>query len=246
MPSMTKSQIAATIAERAGIQKHQAAQVIEELAKLACKEAKNTFVVPGFGKLVVVRRPARRMIFRWGSRAGESFIVPAARVVKFRLAKVAAEAILAGKTSVNRGVGTRSSPGGTSPTSSASHGRGGGFGTPEENKKVERKAIAFVTKRFRAEGWKVESRERNYCGYDLHCTRTTNELHVEVKGTKGGEPKFIITQNELTTAKTDSHFRLWVVLNALSAKRSCRQLTGKQLLAQYRFSPIQYMATSKQ
>lgn len=94
MPKMTKSQIAATLAEKVGIKKKQAALVMEELANLAYKEAKNTFVVPGLGKLVLVQRPARKMIMRFGPKAGQEITVPAKKVVKFRLAKAAKDAIL--------------------------------------------------------------------------------------------------------------------------------------------------------
>jgi DNA-binding protein HU-beta len=94
MPKMTKSQIAATIAEKVGIKKKQAALAMEELATLAYKEAKNTFVVPGLGKLVLVQRPARKMIMRFGPKAGQEITVPAKKVVKFRLAKAAKDAIL--------------------------------------------------------------------------------------------------------------------------------------------------------
>ena len=51
------------------IKKKQAVQAMEVLAKLAYKEAKNTFVVPGLGKLVLVQRPARKMIMRFGPKA---------------------------------------------------------------------------------------------------------------------------------------------------------------------------------
>ena len=94
MPKMTKSQIAATIAEKAGIKKKEAALVMEELANLAYKEAKNTFVVPGLGKLVLVQRPARKMIMRFGPKAGQEIDVPAKKAVKFRVSKAAKDAIL--------------------------------------------------------------------------------------------------------------------------------------------------------
>jgi DNA-binding protein HU-beta len=97
MPKMTKSQIAATIAEKVGIKKKEAALAMEELANLAYKKAKNTFVVPGLGKLVLVQRPARKMIMRFGPKAGQEITVPAKKVVKFRLAKAAKDAILSKK-----------------------------------------------------------------------------------------------------------------------------------------------------
>ena len=59
---MTKSQIVAHLADKNGLQKRQAAALLEELAALAEKETKSTgqFVVPGFGKAVKAQRKARK------------------------------------------------------------------------------------------------------------------------------------------------------------------------------------------
>ena len=56
---MTKSQIVAHLAEKAGIPKKTAAALIEELATLATKQTKSggQFVIPGLGK--AVRRTVR-------------------------------------------------------------------------------------------------------------------------------------------------------------------------------------------
>ncbi len=96
MTKMTKSQIAAVVAEKVELKKKQAAMAIETLSTLACKETKKrgVFVVPGLGKLVLVNRPARKMIMRFGPKAGKEITVPAKKVVKFRIAKAAREAIL--------------------------------------------------------------------------------------------------------------------------------------------------------
>lgn len=94
MAKLTKSQVAATLAEKVGISKKQSVQYLEELAKLAYKEAKNTFTLPGLGKLVLVNRAAR--IGR-NPATGEQIQIPAKRVVKFRVAKAAKEAILGAK-----------------------------------------------------------------------------------------------------------------------------------------------------
>src|SRR5439155_4494134 len=56
---MTKSQVAAYIANKFDLTKKQGTQILEELATLAAKQAKNGFVFPGVGKLVVVNRKAR-------------------------------------------------------------------------------------------------------------------------------------------------------------------------------------------
>ncbi len=92
--ALTKSQIAASIAEAAEISKKQAVTAMEELVSLACKNAKNSFTIPGLGKLVLVSRAARTMTMQFGPKKGQTVKVPAKRVVKFRVAKAAKEAIL--------------------------------------------------------------------------------------------------------------------------------------------------------
>ncbi|MCX7886734.1 MAG: HU family DNA-binding protein [Verrucomicrobiae bacterium] len=94
MAKMTKSAIISTLATKAGVTKKQAATVLEELVKLAYKEAKNTFTIPGLGKIVLSTRPQRQMVMRFGPKAGQTITVPAKKVLKFRFAKVAKDAIL--------------------------------------------------------------------------------------------------------------------------------------------------------
>jgi DNA-binding protein HU-beta len=95
--AMTKSQIAATVAEKVGITKKQAVQTLDIVAELAYKQAKNTFTVPGLGKLVLVNRPAREMTMQFGPKKGQIVKIPAKRVVKFRVAKACKDAVLGGK-----------------------------------------------------------------------------------------------------------------------------------------------------
>ena len=92
--TLTKSQIAATLAEKVGINKKQAVQTLDTLAGLAYQQAKNTFTLPGVGKLVLVTRAARTMTMQFGPKKGQTVKVPAKRVVKFRVAKAAKDAIL--------------------------------------------------------------------------------------------------------------------------------------------------------
>jgi DNA-binding protein HU-beta len=89
--AMTKSQVQAMLAGKLGVSKKQVGQFFEELVKLAYKEAKNAFVLPGLGKLVLVQRNAR--IGR-NPATGEQIQIPAKKVVKFRVAKAAKDAIL--------------------------------------------------------------------------------------------------------------------------------------------------------
>ena len=92
--ALTKSQIAAEIAEKSGLTKKAAADVLQTIADLAYKNAKNSFTLPGLGKLVLVNRKAR--IGR-NPATGAEIKIPAKKVVKFRVAKAAKDAILGAK-----------------------------------------------------------------------------------------------------------------------------------------------------
>ena len=92
--ALSKSQIAAAIAEKNTITKKQAVEILDTIAELAYKQAKNTFTLPGLGKLVLVNRAAR--VGR-NPATGEQSQIPAKRVVKFRVAKAAKDAILGAK-----------------------------------------------------------------------------------------------------------------------------------------------------
>ena len=87
-------QIAAALAEKAEISKKQAVAILEEIASLAYKQAKNSFTLPGIGKLVLVNRKAR---MGRNPATGEAIKIPAKKVVKFRVAKAAKDAILGAK-----------------------------------------------------------------------------------------------------------------------------------------------------
>ena len=92
--AMTKSQIADYIAKKADLKKKVAVQILEAIAALAYKEAKNSFTMPGIGKLVLVNRKAR---MGRNPQTGEAIKIPAKRVVKFRVAKACKEGVLGKK-----------------------------------------------------------------------------------------------------------------------------------------------------
>ena len=89
--AMTKSQIADHLSKKTMVTKKVATQFLEELASIAYKEAKNSFTLPGLGKLVLVNRKAR---MGRNPATGEAIKIPAKRVVKFRVAKAAKDAIV--------------------------------------------------------------------------------------------------------------------------------------------------------
>ncbi|HEX9831071.1 MAG TPA: HU family DNA-binding protein [Thermodesulfobacteriota bacterium] len=91
--AMTKSQIADHLASIAGLTKKAAAQILDEIAGLAYKEAKSKkeFTIPGLGKLVLVNRKARK---GRNPATGQEIKIPAKKVVKFRVAKACKDAVL--------------------------------------------------------------------------------------------------------------------------------------------------------
>ena len=92
--ALTKSQIAAELAAKSDLTKKAAVDILEFIAQLAYKNAKNSFTLPGLGKLVLVNRKAR---MGRNPATGEAIKIKAKRVVKFRVAKAAKDAILGTK-----------------------------------------------------------------------------------------------------------------------------------------------------
>jgi DNA-binding protein HU-beta len=90
---LTKSQVASYFAEKFDISKKTAVAFVEEVAALAISETKKSgvFTLPGIGKLVLVRRKARK---GFNPATGEQINIPAKTVVKMRVAKACKEAIV--------------------------------------------------------------------------------------------------------------------------------------------------------
>ena len=90
----TKSEIMAAIAAAAEISKKQAVAAYDKLLKIAYAGAKGPkgIVLPGLGKLIKVNRKAR---LGRNPATGETIKIAAKKVVKFRVAKAAKDAVLA-------------------------------------------------------------------------------------------------------------------------------------------------------
>jgi DNA-binding protein HU-beta len=102
--SMTKSEVSRNLADKVGITKKQSDAYLEALAELAYAEAKNTFVIPGIGKLSLKESPAREATMPFGPRKGEKYMIPAKKKVKFTVAKAAKDSITgSGKKSADSG-----------------------------------------------------------------------------------------------------------------------------------------------
>jgi DNA-binding protein HU-beta len=88
---MSKTATIAHFAKKFDLKKKDVVAIFEELANLAYREAKNSFTLPGIGKLVLVNRKAR---MGRNPKTGEAISIPAKTVVKFRVAKACKEAVL--------------------------------------------------------------------------------------------------------------------------------------------------------
>ena len=91
---MTKSATIAALSQKASLSKKQVAEVLDQLLAVATKEAKNGFVLPGFGKLVLANRKAR---MGRNPQTGEPIKIPAKRVLKFRISKSLKDTVLGKK-----------------------------------------------------------------------------------------------------------------------------------------------------
>jgi len=120
--------------------------------------------------------------------------------------------------------------------------QGAGFGTPEQNRRVERAALRHVTQYFRDQGWSVEDVSSENRGYDLLCKRSSAQSHVEVKGARGEGQQFIVTARELETWANDKRFLLAFVGNALSAKPSLSFFPRAATKGEFEFRPLSYVA----
>ena len=90
---MTQTQLVKSLAESNEISNKQAKTILEGLASIAIAEVKKNgvFVLPGIGRLVRQDRKART---GRNPATGETIKIPAKKVVKFRVAKAAKDAIV--------------------------------------------------------------------------------------------------------------------------------------------------------
>jgi DNA-binding protein HU-beta len=90
---MTKAQLVSLVAEKAGVTKATAGEILEILSGTAVTETKKNgqFIIPGIGKTVKSNRKAR--VGR-NPQTGAAIKIPAKTVVKFRVAKAFKDAVV--------------------------------------------------------------------------------------------------------------------------------------------------------
>jgi DNA-binding protein HU-beta len=90
---MTQTQLVRQVAEQCEVSNKTSRAFLDSLAAMAVAEVKKNgvFVLPGIGRLVRVDRKART---GRNPATGETIKIPAKKVVKFRVAKAAKDAIV--------------------------------------------------------------------------------------------------------------------------------------------------------
>ena len=87
---MTKGQIVDHLSKKLGTTKKVANGFLDELVALSYKEAKRGFTIPGLGKLHVASRKRRK---GRNPATGEEIVIPAKKVVKFKVSKTCQDAV---------------------------------------------------------------------------------------------------------------------------------------------------------
>jgi hypothetical protein len=77
---------------------------------------------------------------------------------------------------------------------------------------VEQRAMTVATELYLDEGFDVEDVSARM-EFDLRCTRGTEEIHVECKGTTGHGEEIVLTRNEVTHAQVFPNCGLVIVRN---------------------------------
>jgi hypothetical protein len=117
---------------------------------------------------------------------------------------------------------------------------GAGFGTPEENKKVEDAAVKALRRKYRL--WRLKDLQETNCGYDFEAILDGEVRHIELKGVRGASPAFIITENEARAAQNDADWCLAVVTEALSPKPKLHEWSSEKFLTEFELRPISHLA----
>ena len=87
---MTKDEITSHLANKLGTTKKVANEFLDEFVRLSYKEAKKDFVIPGLGKLTVANRKQR---MGRNPATGQTMVIPAKKVLKFKVGKQAQDAV---------------------------------------------------------------------------------------------------------------------------------------------------------
>ena len=149
----------------------------------------------------------RQMISRYGRKVGQTPELAASSGGSSRRLRLFLTGVPADQTILERQLGGDGSEDDANAVvavikmvAGRSRGSGQGFLVSQAVRNaVEKYAVTLAIRHYREKGWEVEDVGASK-SYDLRCTRGTDELHVEVKGTTGLGETVILTRNEVLHA----------------------------------------------
>jgi DNA-binding protein HU-beta len=94
---LTTWDAALKLSQKAGITPEQVKVILQAQAELAYEHAKEGYPVAGIGIFTIGERPATVITMAFGPRQGQQVTIPAKKVLKFRIAKVAKDVVLRGR-----------------------------------------------------------------------------------------------------------------------------------------------------
>jgi hypothetical protein len=110
---------------------------------------------------------------------------------------------------------------------------------------VEERAMVAAEQHYAAAQWTTERREHDNVGYDILCTKGTERLFVEVKGTRGDGSQVIITKKEAAHAheyskQTELFILYQIELDNIEASGKVRIISEWDPIASGSLTPITY------
>ncbi|MDX1977356.1 MAG: tetratricopeptide repeat protein [Pseudanabaenaceae cyanobacterium bins.68] len=108
-------------------------------------------------------------------------------------------------------------------------------------KAAEKQAIDLVIQHYISQGWQVEPAANPRLGFKFSCTQGDQRQDIEIKGLLGQEITFLITSREVSQAKSNPNFVLWVVTACLEQPQ-LHHWSGAEMLERFQLDPMKYLA----
>ncbi len=97
-----------------------------------------------------------------------------------------------------------------------------------ERQEIESIAVQTTENDFKKNGYTVEDKQPDNCGWDLDCKKESEWLRVEVKGTQASAISFELTPNEFEKLKTNiDSYRVSAVINCLAGPEAIKMFLFK-------------------
>lgn len=118
------------------------------------------------------------------------------------------------------------------------------FPDAAHRKAVEEASVALAIRTFEKE-YRITDRQKDNCGYDLLLIhrKTSEELHLEVKGTSGDLMRFFMSRNE-EKYTSNPRWRLFMVTQSLTSPKGCL-MDFDEVLEAFDLAPFAWEGVAK-